>query len=143
MFVLRNNLCYKIAPGEYIYIYVYECIFVCFHVCVYTFVIIIYGYVYRCICSVHVLFVYLNVCGCICILCVCMSVCILYLSALKACNTVVLNVLCYYMLFWELGEHAIITLECKIQVTGSCKACWWIQVCQITTQSNLLVNRSW
>lgn len=94
-----------------------------------------------CICMCGCILIYGSMCSCICIcvgvlvyMCMCthMSICgmgcayafFIFLFVVLACNVVMLSVPCYYVLFWELWENVIITLESKILFTGNCRASW-------------------
>lgn len=118
----------------------------------------VYAHVFVCVGCV---FMYVSISSYICIcvdvlvyMCMCMHMSIsglvgwghayaffIFLSVLLACNMVMLNVPCYYVLFWELWENVIITLESKILFPGNCRASWWTQVYHINSQNNIPLSR--
>lgn len=106
-------LCTQVYMFMHMYLYVWG-----MFLCIYVF---IYLHMYRCVCIyvyVHThAFLWVGGMGYAYIF-------FIFLSVLLVYNMVILNVPCYYVLFWELWEKVIITLESKTLFTGNCRASW-------------------
>lgn len=126
-------LCMQVYVFMHIYLYVWYVFYVCIYVSIYL-------HMCRCTC----IYVYVHTHAYLWVGGMGVCICILYLFiCFLVYNMVILNVPCYYVVFWELWENVIITLESKILFIGNCRASWWIQVYHINSQNNVPLGRSY